>query len=68
MAHTGKEGSEGAGHERKEKDRDKEANVVAAAVEALSAVAGALDWTHYRELLNLFMRTMQRNDSKVIAL
>lgn len=61
---TGKEG-EGAGHERKEKDRDREANVSAAAVEALGAVAGSLDWTHYRELLNIFMRVMQRNDGKV---
>lgn len=40
----------------------------AAAIEALGAVAGSLAWTHYRELLNLFMRVMQRNDSKVGSL
>ena len=64
FACSGKEG-EGAGHERKEKDRDREANVSAAAIEALGAVAGSLGWSHYRELLNLFMRVMQKNDSKV---
>lgn len=37
----------------------------AAAIEALGAVAGSLGWSHYRELLNLFMRVMQKNDSKV---
>ncbi|BDA46528.1 probable small subunit processome component 20 homolog [Coccomyxa sp. Obi] len=61
----GKEG-EGAGHERKEKDRDREANVSAAAIEALGAVAGSLGWSHYRELLNIFMRVMQKNDSKAV--
>jgi hypothetical protein len=58
-------GSEGGAHEAKEKDRDREANVVAAATDALSAAARALDWTHYQQLLGQFIRIMQRNDSKV---
>lgn len=49
----------------KEKDRDREANVVAAAIEALSAVASVLEWTHYQQLLGQFTRIMKKNDSKV---
>lgn len=50
--------AEGGGHELKSLDRDKEANVVAAAVDALGAVAKVLPWPAYSQLLGRFLRLL----------
>ena len=63
ISRAGKAG-EGGGHELKELDRDREANVVTAAIAALAAAAGALAWPHYQQLLGRFMRIMGRDASK----
>ncbi|KAK9818396.1 hypothetical protein WJX72_012002 [[Myrmecia] bisecta] len=61
-------GAEASGHEMKEIDRDREANVVDAAVTALGAVARQLPWVQYQQLLNQFLRIMKRlaDSSKAI--
>ncbi|KAK9845304.1 hypothetical protein WJX81_002986 [Elliptochloris bilobata] len=58
--------AEGGGHELKELDRDREANVVTAAIAALAATAGALAWPHYQQLLGRFMRIMGRDAGKAV--
>ncbi len=63
---AGKAG-EGGGHELKDLDRDREANVVSAAVACLAAAAAALAWPHYQQLLGRFMRLMARDASKARA-
>lgn len=60
--------AEGGGHELKELDRDREANVVTAAIAALAAAAGVLAWPHYQQLLGRFMRIMGRDASKARAM
>lgn len=57
VLNTGRAG-EGGGHELKDLDRDKEANVVAAAVAALGAVAMALPWPAFSQLLGRFLRLL----------
>ena len=50
--------AEGGGHDLKDSDRDREANVVAAAVTALGVVAGSLPWPAYSQLLGRFLRLL----------
>ncbi|CAG9460436.1 unnamed protein product [Pedinophyceae sp. YPF-701] len=47
------------GPKMKDKDVDREANVVDAAATALGAVAGRLPWPQYDQLLNRFIRLMR---------
>lgn len=42
----------------KDSDRDREANVVAAAVATLGVVAGSLPWPAYSQLLGRFLRLL----------
>ena len=50
-----------AGHEMKQGDRDREANVVDEAVGTLRAVAAALPWQQYHQLLGQYLRLMRRH-------
>jgi hypothetical protein len=52
---------EGGGHDVKDIDRDREANVVEAAVSAAGAIARRLAWVHYQQLLSQFLRLMKRH-------
>ena len=62
MVVEGKAGDgEPGGHEQKQADRDRGANVTDAAVVALGAVAGALPWTQYQQLLGQHLRLMKRH-------
>jgi U3 small nucleolar RNA-associated protein 20 len=45
----------------KQADRDREANVADSAVGALGAVAGALPWVQYQQLLGQFLRLMKKH-------
>jgi hypothetical protein len=46
-------------HERDSGDVDREASVVDSAITALRAVAGALPWAQYDQLLSQFMRGLK---------
>ena len=62
MVVEGKGGEEGSGgHELKQADKDRGANVTDAAVVALGAVAGALPWVQYQQLLGQHLRLMKRH-------
>ena len=52
--------SDSAGHVAREADRGREANVADAAVAALGAVAGAVGWPQYQQLLGGLLRLLQR--------
>ena len=52
--------SDSAGHAAREADRGREANVADAAVAALGAVAGAVGWPQYQQLLGGLLRLLQR--------
>ena len=49
------------GHEAKQADKDRGAGVTDAAVVALGAVAGALPWMQYQQLLGQHLRLMKRH-------
>ncbi len=53
-----------------ELDQAREANVVTAAIAALAAIAAALPWPQYQQLLGQFLRLMRRHadGNKVTAL
>lgn len=51
-------------HAKKQTDLDKEANVADAAVTSLGAVAAALQWSQYEQLLNHFIRLMRTRPAK----
>ncbi|PRW58885.1 small subunit processome component 20-like protein [Chlorella sorokiniana] len=62
MVVEGKGGEDGSGgHELKQADKDRGANVTDAAVVALGAVAGALPWVQYQQLLGQHLRLMKRH-------
>lgn len=61
MIVEGKAGEEAGGHEQKQADKDRGANVTDAAVTALGAVAGALPWVQYQQLLGQHLRLMKRH-------
>ncbi|KAL4434124.1 hypothetical protein ABPG75_000565 [Micractinium tetrahymenae] len=61
MIVEGKAGEETGGHEQKQADKDRGANVTDAAVTALGAVAGALPWVQYQQLLGQHLRLMKRH-------
>jgi len=44
-----------------ELDQAREANVVTAAIAALAAIAAALPWPQYQQLLGQFLRLMRRH-------
>jgi hypothetical protein len=44
-----------------ELDQAREANVVTAAIAALSAIAASLPWPQYQQLLGQFLRLMRRH-------
>ena len=68
MVVEGKGGEEGSGgHEMKQADRDRGANVTDAAVVALGAVAGALPWVQYQQLLGQHLRLMKRHAGGCLA-
>ena len=46
-------------------DKDREANVTDAAIEALGALAGQLPWLQYQQLLNQWLKVMKKNATKV---
>lgn len=46
------------GHEAKQSEKDKESNVVDAAIRALSAMAATLPWVQYQQLLGQYLRLM----------
>jgi len=52
---------EDAGHELKQVDKDRSANVVDASVDALGAVAKGMQWTQYQQLLGQYLRLMARH-------
>lgn len=54
-------GEGGGGHELKQAEVDRGANVTDAAVVALGAVAGALPWVQYQQLLGQHLRLMKRH-------
>ena len=57
----GRPDEDAAGHETKQIDFDKGANVVDSAVGALGAVAGILPWVQYQQLLGQYLRLMARH-------
>lgn len=61
MIVEGKAGEEAGGHEQKQADKDRGANVTDAAVTALGAVAGALPWVQYQQLLGQHLRLVKRH-------
>ncbi|PSC76593.1 small subunit processome component 20-like protein [Micractinium conductrix] len=61
MIVEGKGGEETGGHEAKQADKDRGAGVTDAAVVALGAVAGALPWMQYQQLLGQHLRLMKRH-------
>jgi U3 small nucleolar RNA-associated protein 20 len=60
MIVEGKAGDDN-GHEQKQADRDRGANVTDAAVVALGAVAGVLPWVQYQQLLGQHLRLIKRH-------
>ncbi|KAG2487780.1 hypothetical protein HYH03_013624 [Edaphochlamys debaryana] len=58
---------QGRAHDKKQSDKDKEANVTDAAVGALGAVAGVLRWPQYEQLLNQFVRLMRKRPAKPLV-
>lgn len=46
-------------------DKDREANVTDAAIEALGAVAAQLPWVQYEQLLNQWLKVMKKVSTKV---
>ena len=46
-------------------DKDREANVTDAAIEALGALAGQLPWVQYEQLLNQWLKVMKKSATKV---
>ena len=46
-------------------DKDREANVTDAAIEALGAVAAHLPWVQYEQLLNQWLKVMKKISTKV---
>lgn len=57
----GRPEEDAAGHETKQIEVDRGANVVDAAVGALGAVAGVLPWVQYQQLLGQYLRLMARH-------
>ena len=54
------EGSHSADCATQELDQAREANVVTAAIAAVSAIAASLPWPQYQQLLGQFLRLMKR--------
>ena len=48
-------------------DKDREANVTDAAVEALGALVAQLPWVQYEQLLNQWLKVMKKTATKVQA-
>ena len=48
-------------------DKDREANVTDAAIEALGALAGQLPWVQYEQLLNQWLKVMKKTATKVLS-
>lgn len=46
-------------------DKDREANVTDAAIEALGALVGHLPWLQYEQLLNQWLKVMKKTATKV---
>ena len=46
-------------------DRDREANVTDAAIEALGALTAQLPWAQYEQLLNQWLKVMKKIGTKV---
>lgn len=61
MIVEGKAGDGDGGHELKQAEIDRGANVTDSAVVALGAVAGALPWMQYQQLLGQHLRLMKRH-------
>ena len=59
---------EDSGHEIKQVDRDREANVTDAAIQTLGALAAQLPWVQYEQLLNQWMKAMKKKGGKVSLL
>lgn len=59
---------EDSGHEIKQVDRDREANVTDAAIQTLGALAAQLPWVQYEQLLNQWMKAMKKKGGKVSIL
>lgn len=57
----GRPSEDDAGHEAKQVDVDRGANVVDAAVHALGAVASVLPWVQYQQLLGQYLRLMAKH-------
>jgi U3 small nucleolar RNA-associated protein 20 len=57
----GRPSEDDAGHEAKQVDVDRGANVVDAAVHALGAVASVLPWVQYQQLLGQYLRLMSKH-------
>lgn len=46
-------------------DKDREANVTDAAIEALGALVAQLPWVQYEQLLNQWLKVMKKTATKV---
>ncbi|KAL4521880.1 hypothetical protein Ndes2526B_g01987 [Nannochloris sp. 'desiccata'] len=57
----GRPSEDDAGHEAKQVDVDRGANVVDAAVHALGAVASVLPWVQYQQLLGQYLRLISKH-------
>ncbi|KAL0044331.1 hypothetical protein WJX82_000142 [Trebouxia sp. C0006] len=58
--------AEASGHDIKQIDKDREANVTDAAVTTLGALAAQLPWVQYEQLLNQWLKVMKKTGTKAV--
>ncbi|KAL0035339.1 hypothetical protein WJX77_001780 [Trebouxia sp. C0004] len=58
--------AEESGHDIKQIDKDREANVTDAAVTTLGALARQLPWIQYEQLLNQWLKVMKKSGTKAV--